>query len=125
MRSTGWCSTFPRGSYDIAAKRPWGGVMTWHKIAEIGELTEGTLKRVVVSGSALVIARVGECYGALDSRCPHMGGPLHEGSLENGRLVCPWHGREYDPVSGSCDGYAESVRAYPVELRADGVYVAV
>jgi nitrite reductase/ring-hydroxylating ferredoxin subunit len=54
-----------------------------------------------------------------------MGGPLADGSLQNGRLVCPWHGREFDPVTGQCDGYAETVRAYAVERRADGIYVAV
>ena len=101
------------------------GERTWHRVADVGELADGTLKRVVVGNKVLVLARVGNRYGALDNRCPHMGGPLAEGSLENGVLVCPWHGREYDPLSGSCEGYAESVRAYPVEVRADGVYAAV
>jgi len=97
----------------------------WHKVADAGELADGALKQVVIAGNVLVVARVGDRYGALDNRCPHMGGPLAEGSLENGVLVCPWHGREYNPLSGECDGYAESVRAYPVEMRADGLYVAV
>ncbi|MEP6655662.1 MAG: Rieske (2Fe-2S) protein [Betaproteobacteria bacterium] len=97
----------------------------WYKVAAVEELADGELKRVPVAGKVLVLVRVGDRYGALDNRCPHMGGPLAEGSLENGRLVCPWHGREYDPLNGNCDGYAESVRAYPVEVRADGVYAAL
>ena len=33
-----------------------------------------------------------------DNRCPHQGGPLGEGSIENGLLRCPWHGYDYDPT---------------------------
>ena len=40
----------------------------------------------------------GDGYGALDNRCPHQGGPLGEGSIENGLLRCPWHGYDYDPL---------------------------
>lgn len=101
------------------------GDASWHRVADADELADGMLKRVAVAGHVLVLMRVGDRYGALDNRCPHMGGPLAEGSLENGVLVCPWHGREYDPLSGQCDGYADSVRAYAVEMRSDGVYVAI
>jgi nitrite reductase/ring-hydroxylating ferredoxin subunit len=98
---------------------------TWHRVAGVDELANGELKRVAVAGRILVLVRVNGGYGALDNRCPHMGGPLAEGSVENGLVVCPWHGREYDPLSGRCDGYAESVQTYPIDVRADGVYVAV
>ena len=39
-------------------------------------------------------------WAALDNRCPHQGGPLGEGSIENGLLRCPWHGFDYDPLTG-------------------------
>jgi pyruvate oxidase len=62
---------------------------------------------------------------ALDNRCPHMGGPLGQGTIEFGRLVCPWHGREYDPFTGECEGYPDAVECFAVETRDDGVYVGV
>ena len=96
----------------------------WHRVADVTELADGELKRVVVAGKVLVLARIGDRYGALDNQCAHAGGPLAEGSLENGLLVCPWHGREYDPINGLCVGYAESVRAFKVDVRADGIFVA-
>ena len=40
------------------------------------------------------------CWAALDNQCPHQGGPLGEGSIENGLLRCPWHGFDYDPLTG-------------------------
>jgi pyruvate oxidase len=45
-----------------------------------------------------------------------------EGEILNGLLVCPWHGREYDPVSWECS-LGEPVQAFSVELREDGIYV--
>jgi len=97
----------------------------WHRVADPDELADGSLKEIVVAGNVLVLTRIGGRYGALNNRCPHAGGPLAQGSLENGLLVCPWHGREYDPLTGNCEGYADSVRAYRVDVRADGIYVAM
>ena len=37
---------------------------------------------------------------AIGARCSHMGGPLDEGWLLKGGLVCPWHGSRYDLETG-------------------------
>ncbi len=62
---------------------------------------------------------------ALDNRCPHQGGPLGEGSIENGLLRCPWHGWDYDPCTGKAPGYDDGVETFQVEERPDGVYVMI
>ncbi|HEY4611328.1 MAG TPA: thiamine pyrophosphate-binding protein, partial [Ilumatobacteraceae bacterium] len=96
----------------------------WHKVAEVGGLEDGRVRAVTVDRRTLALCRVGQQYGALDNRCPHQGGPLGEGSIENGWLRCPWHGYDYDPLSGHApQGSADTVPAYPVEIRDDGVYV--
>ena len=63
------------------------------------------------------------CEGApfaLDDRCPHMGFPLHRGTVESGLLTCHWHRARFDVSSGgTLDPWADDVRAYPVEI-ADG-----
>jgi len=60
----------------------------------------------------------------MDNRCPHQGGPLGEGSIENGLLRCPWHGWDFDPLTGKPPGgYDDGVPTYPVEEREDGIYV--
>ena len=102
-----------------------GDAVGWHKVAERGEVADGAVVEVAVGKTVVALVRIGERYGALHNRCPHAGGPLAQGALEGGLLVCPWHGREYDPFSGRCEGYAESARACAVEVRADGVYVAL
>lgn len=83
------------------------------------------MKACTVAGRALVLTRLGKRYGALDNRCPHMGGPLAEGAIEYGLVVCPWHGRGYDPFSGECDGFAERATALATAVREDGVYVEI
>ena len=88
------------------------------------KLDVGRLATMVAGGRALCVARTEAGYGVLDNRCPHQGGPLGDGQLENGFVVCPWHGYEYDPGSGAPpSGYGDSATAYPVDEREDGVYV--
>jgi nitrite reductase/ring-hydroxylating ferredoxin subunit len=97
----------------------------WHKVAVASSIPDGAVQGCSVAGISFVLTRVGNTFGAVTDRCPHAGGPLAQGTLENGRLVCPWHGREYDPVTGTCHGYADSLRCFPVEVRDDEVYVSV
>jgi pyruvate oxidase len=62
----------------------------------------------------------------LDNKCPHQGGPLGEGSIENGMLRCPWHGWDFDPLTGQPPGgYDDGVATFPVEIREDGVYIGL
>ena len=96
----------------------------WHKVAELDGLDDGRVRAVTVDRRTLALCRVGERFGALDNRCPHQGGPLGEGSIENGWLRCPWHGYDFDPLTGRPpEGLDDAVVTYPVELRDDGVYV--
>jgi len=98
----------------------------WHKAADPDELMEGRVKPVTVGTRSVALTRFEGCYAALDNRCPHQGGPLGEGSIENGYLRCPWHGWDYHPTTGrSPGGFDDGVETFPVEEREDGVYVAV
>src|ERR1051326_8896138 len=62
---------------------------------------------------------------AVDNRCPHMGFPLHRGTVQDGILTCHWHHARFDLCSGcTFDLFADDVPAYDVELRGGDVYVA-
>src|SRR6266545_1375005 len=74
--------------------------VTWFNVAEPGELPEGRVKTVVAGRRSLALTHWQGRYGAFDNRCPHQGGPLGEGSIEKGWLRCPWHGYDYDPLTG-------------------------
>jgi nitrite reductase/ring-hydroxylating ferredoxin subunit len=61
---------------------------------------------------------------AVDNRCPHMGFPLHKGSVCDGILTCHWHHARFDLESGGTfDQFADDVQTYDVVIRDDIVYV--
>ncbi|MEO7836669.1 MAG: Rieske 2Fe-2S domain-containing protein [Acidimicrobiales bacterium] len=63
---------------------------------------------------------------ALDDRCPHMGFPLHRGTVEAGLVTCHWHNARFDLSSGgTLDPFADDVRSYPVETIDGQVLVTV
>ena len=67
----------------------------------------------------------GRAY-ALDDRCPHMGFPLHRGSVEEGLVTCHWHHARFDLVTGgTLDPFADDARAFPVEVDDGDVYLIV
>ena len=98
--------------------------MTWHRLENLPE--EGRVHSATVDGRSLALTRCGGKVGALDNHCPHQGGPLGEGSIEGGLLRCPWHGYDYDPLTGKPPaGFSDAVPAYEVEERSDGTYVSL
>ncbi len=98
--------------------------MQWLKVLEPDELTEGRVKPVTCLHATVCMTRFNGKYAALDNRCPHQGGPLGEGSIENGLLRCPWHGWDFHPTTGvPPGGFDDGVTIYPVDVRTDGVYV--
>jgi nitrite reductase (NADH) small subunit len=60
----------------------------------------GTVKEFFAAGRFLCIANVEGVLYATDNVCPHWGGPLGQGRIENGKIVCPWHGWQFDPKTG-------------------------
>ncbi|MGH3617264.1 MAG: thiamine pyrophosphate-binding protein [Pseudonocardiaceae bacterium] len=96
----------------------------WHRVDPADVPDDGRVRSVVVDGRTVALSRCDARLGALENRCPHQGGPLGEGSIEKGLLRCPWHGYDYDPLTGKPpEGFSDGVAAYRVDERADGVYV--
>ncbi|TVY07449.1 Rieske (2Fe-2S) protein [Paenibacillus cremeus] len=62
---------------------------------------------------------------AIDNRCPHLGFPLHLGSVCNGILTCHWHHARFDICSGgTLDPWADDVPAYDVKIENEEVWVS-
>src|SRR6476661_4463770 len=64
---------------------------------------------------------------AIDNRCPHMGFPLHRGTVKDGILTCHWHHARFDLMNGGTfDQWAGDVTSFPVEIRnRNEVWIAV
>jgi pyruvate oxidase len=97
----------------------------WVKVAELDELKDGETKPLRLQNLQIVMSRIGDQYGAIDGVCPHQGGPLMDGTIDEGVLRCPWHGHAFDPITGKSYGDDPDVNAFEVESRDDGIYLKV
>ncbi len=61
----------------------------------------GQVRECLVGSRAFCVANVDGTIAVLDGECPHQGGPLGEGVIEAGRVVCPWHSFAYDVHTGA------------------------
>jgi nitrite reductase/ring-hydroxylating ferredoxin subunit len=79
---------------------------------------------VSVGGHVICLFAEGDEVFAVDNRCPHMGFPLHRGSVADGILTCHWHHARFDLCTGgTLDQWADDLRRFPVEVEGDDVYV--
>jgi 3-phenylpropionate/trans-cinnamate dioxygenase ferredoxin component len=70
------------------------------KVGRAGEIPPGEKRVYDVDGYGVVVANLGGEYFAVEDVCTHDGGPLGEGELQNGHLVCPRHGARFDVRTG-------------------------
>jgi nitrite reductase/ring-hydroxylating ferredoxin subunit len=81
------------------------------------------MKLLHVNGRRIVLGRTEEGYVAFDDSCTHRGGSLADGVMICGRVQCPWHGSQFDALTGVVhSGPAkEPITAYRVEQHGPRV----
>ena len=94
------------------------------RAARLDDVRAAGRTSVRVAGHSLALFFHDGRVHALDNRCPHMGFPLHRGTLQNGILTCHWHHARFDLESGGTfDQFADEARVFPVEIRDNEVWV--
>ena len=79
---------------------------------------------MTVMGKTLAVFVMEGQVIAMDAECPHEGGPLYEGTVERGCIVCPWHGYEFELHTGRCDTDPNlSDRRYPTFIEEGDVWI--
>ncbi len=73
-------------------------------LVRIDQLPQGHGAAHEVGRVSVALFRDGENVHALDDMCPHSGGPLSEGAVEDGCVSCPWHGARFELSSGRSVG---------------------
>jgi pyruvate oxidase len=100
--------------------------LTWHKVLDNKEeLLENRVMTVTAGHKGICLTHFEGEYTALDNKCPHQGGPLGEGSIENGLLRCPWHGWDYHPCTGKAPGFDDGVSKYEIKVEGEAIYVGL
>ncbi len=95
------------------------------QLVKVGNVEELTGPKVVSGGRhGIVVFPSDGTFYAVDNRCPHMGFPLHQGSVCDGILTCHWHHARFDLASGGTfDPWADDVRSYETVVEDGVVYV--
>ena len=98
---------------------------TWHLACNVNEFNEGEIKGVTIDGDKILLSLHNGKYGAIRDLCQHMGAPLSGGHMQDGQIVCPFHGWQFCHVSGEMGESCPDQPCYKVELRGAGIYVAI
>ena len=73
------------------------------KVGPVQDVAPGQVVEVQAGDRAFAVCNVGGQLHCLDGVCPHAGGPLGQGALQGETLVCPWHGWEFNCITGAND----------------------
>jgi nitrite reductase/ring-hydroxylating ferredoxin subunit/uncharacterized membrane protein len=94
-------------------------------VLDADELKENKPTKVSADGVAVVLVKQGETIYALREICTHLGGPLSEGTIEDGGIRCPWHGSRFCLTDGKVlDGPAVfPERLFDVRVRGGRIEV--
>jgi nitrite reductase/ring-hydroxylating ferredoxin subunit len=94
------------------------------RAASLEEIREAGKLVTALNGHTVCLLAEGDEVYAVDNRCPHMGFPLHRGTVSDGILTCHWHHARFDLCTGGTfDQFADELRRFPVEIDGDDVYV--
>lgn len=85
----------------------------------------GQAREVDVQGVMVCLANAEGSLAAVDNVCPHRAGPLAEGWIEDGKIVCPWHAWGFDLKTGECRAERSRVKVYPLREDGDDLLIAL
>lgn len=105
-------------SFDERALRRWtNGKTSWRPIdlgpVDFIPLGEGRAYAIREFTIAVFRQRDGRLFAA-DNTCPHRGGPLADGIVGGGKVICPLHARKFDLTTGQCAEENTAIRTYAV-----------
>ncbi len=91
----------------------------WVRVGRADEVGPGQKKIFEVDGTLVVVVNLAGEYFCVEDMCTHDGGPLGEGDLDDGQLVCPRHGARFDVRTGDALTLPafEPVATYQVKVQ--------
>lgn len=100
--------------------------MAYVEVCSADEVKPFEGKASNVSGQDIAIFNLNSQFFAVQNACPHRGGPLAEGSLdEEGVVICPWHGYSFDVRTGKPFGFPYPIKTFPLKIENGKIFVDV
>ncbi|MBX6361078.1 Rieske (2Fe-2S) protein [Pseudacidobacterium ailaaui] len=95
------------------------------RICGTSELPASGAAREIASGDRMLcVANEGGVISVMDNVCPHRGGPLGQGMVEAGKIICPWHAWAFDLKTGAAEHTPlAKVQVYEAKIEGEDVLV--
>ena len=82
-------------------RNAWGHALDeWTSVADEADLRDGEPVVAQAGKASVLLLRHDGRIHALADQCGHAGGPLHEGTFEDGCVICPWHQSTFRVADG-------------------------
>jgi NADPH-dependent 2,4-dienoyl-CoA reductase/sulfur reductase-like enzyme/nitrite reductase/ring-hydroxylating ferredoxin subunit len=96
-------------------------------VCKTHELANGELRQVKVGDTPVLLARSNDDFYALGAFCSHLGAPMAQGLMNDGRIVCPWHMASFEVQTGQqCEPPGlDGLTNYPLIIDGDDIVVDV
>ncbi len=97
------------------------------KAASARTIRPGTMQRIDLDGSRILIANVDGSYYAVDDTCSHEDASLATGSLKGELVKCPLHGSRFNVRTGEVmeEPAQQNLRTYAVRVEGDDILVGL
>jgi nitrite reductase/ring-hydroxylating ferredoxin subunit/DMSO/TMAO reductase YedYZ heme-binding membrane subunit len=93
-------------------------------VCGVDEIPDGRAKTVCLSGERVAVFKYDGRISAVSNVCRHQNGPLGDGKVVGGCIVCPWHGYEYAPADGRAPApFTEKLPTFDVKVVRGRVFV--
>ncbi len=93
-----------------------------YNLGPMKNLPQGEGRTFLIDGIAIAVfrTRTNEVF-ATQATCSHKGGPLADGIIGNGHVICPLHAYKFQLASGEAVGHAcPNLKVYPVTINEEG-----
>ena len=95
--------------------------MTEHRAASLADIPVNEGRMLRVGGHLVAVFHLrGGTVRATQPWCPHRRGPLADGLVGDGSLICPLHGRTFDLATGDAQRSEVGIATYPARVEDDG-----
>lgn len=116
-------------AFDERAERRWRNGKTSWRMVDLGPvdfIPPGEGRAYIVNDLTIAVFRQrdGRVF-AVDNACPHRGGPLADGVVGAGKVLCPLHAWKFDLVTGRCQGENVVIQTYPTRVVNDRIMVEI
>jgi nitrite reductase [NAD(P)H] small subunit len=100
----------------------------WVRVTSVDSIPLREGRAVQIAGHDIAVFNLGNRFLAVENKCPHRGGPLADGIVSGGNVVCPLHAWRVDLTSGEVTNQPAPPRCaqtFPVRIENDIVSVEI